>query len=879
MALARTNLADIGNLSLYGSYSTACFGNLEDPLIKEELINNLTFQTTLDLQLDKFLPEEWGLHIPLYLDYNKQIGSPEYNPNNPDVLLYDDIKTYQTREERDSVRLATQHRKSATNLTLSNIRKDRMGKSALKPHFYDIENFSLSYAYSRERNSDDEIEHYNKDQHRGGLTYSFSMQPKPVQPFDKVKLFKSKYLKIFKDFNFYYQPKSLSFSTEIYRDFEETLLRNKGTALVIIKPTYFKQFTWQRNYGLQYDLSRTFHFQYSANANARIDEPIGKVETRSASDSIWHSITSGGSIQNFQQSITASYDLPVNKLPFLEFLRMPLNYRTNYTYQGTTEALASMGAVLQSSTTMQASAQGNLQTLYNKIPLLKKAYATNVNKPNPKGKAQTNKKKTPMSVADSVAMADSLRHEKIMEMLRNIGYFGLRLVSGVKNFNVQFTQTNGSRLPGYMGEPRFVGLDPRTYWTPGVGYILGYNQDVVDELLNYDLLSRDTLFNSPHEMTSNRTFSLQSTVEPLRDCKIDITCTQNYSSREEYYYKYLSEWDRVEGPLSYMMTGSYTTTTWSMATAFNDPDETFASFLSNRRTVADRLADANPDSYNDQLVLDTVINEYFPAGYSANSQTVLLTSFLSTYLGKDPGSYSFSPFLKFPLPNWNLNYTGLSKIQMLKKWFTSITLSHRYASTYSVGNFYTDAALSAIDNYDYGSETILNPTGDYIPPLSMEGVLINEQFNPLIRVAVNMVNSFQFNFSIQKNRNLALSFSNNQLTETTRDGITLGMGYRIKDIAFRVKVADKSYDIKNDIVLHLNLTYNSNKTTIRKINQNLSQISSGSKVWMVELSGEYALTTTLTVRAFFQTNINTPFISNAYPNSTTKGGLTLRFSF
>ncbi|MBQ3982914.1 MAG: cell surface protein SprA, partial [Bacteroidales bacterium] len=670
MALARTNLADIGNLSLYGSYSTACFGNLEDPLIKEELINNLTFQTTLDLQLDKFLPEEWGLHIPLYLDYNKQIGSPEYNPNNPDVLLYDDIKTYQTREERDSVRLATQHRKSATNLTLSNIRKDRMGKSALKPHFYDIENFSLSYAYSRERNSDDEIEHYNKDQHRGGLTYSFSMQPKPVQPFDKVKLFKSKYLKIFKDFNFYYQPKNLSFSTEIYRDFEETLLRNKGTALVIIKPTYFKQFTWQRNYGLQYDLSRTFHFQYSANANARIDEPIGKVETRSASDSIWHSITSGGSIQNFQQSITASYDLPVNKLPFLEFLRMPLNYRTNYTYQGTTEALASMGAVLQSSTTMQASAQGNLQTLYNKIPLLKKAYATNVNKPNTKGKAQTNKKKTPMSVADSVAMADSLRHEKIMEMLRNIGYFGLRLVSGVKNFNVQFTQTNGSRLPGYMGEPRFVGLDPRTYWTPGVGYILGYNQDVVDELLNYDLLSRDSLFNSPHEMTSNRTFSLQSTVEPLRDCKIDITCTQNYSSREEYYYKYLSEWDRVEGPLSYMMTGSYTTTTWSMATAFNDPDETFASFLSNRRTVADRLADANPDPYNDQMVLDTVINEYFPAGYSANSQTVLLTSFLSTYLGKDPGSYSFSPFLKFPLPNWNLNYTGLSKIQMLKKWFT-----------------------------------------------------------------------------------------------------------------------------------------------------------------------------------------------------------------
>jgi cell surface protein SprA len=36
MALARTNLADVGNLSVYGSYTTSNFGNLEDPLIKEE---------------------------------------------------------------------------------------------------------------------------------------------------------------------------------------------------------------------------------------------------------------------------------------------------------------------------------------------------------------------------------------------------------------------------------------------------------------------------------------------------------------------------------------------------------------------------------------------------------------------------------------------------------------------------------------------------------------------------------------------------------------------------------------------------------------------------------------------------------------------------
>ena len=881
MVLARTNLADVGNLSLYGSYTTANFGNLEDPLVKEELVNTFNFQTTLDMELGKFLPETWGMHIPLYLDYSREIGSPEYNPMNPDVLLYDDLQTYKTKQERDSVRDMTQLHKSATNLTLSNVRKDRVGKGALKQHFYDVENFNFSYAYSRERSSDDETEHYNKDQHRGGFTYNYALQPKQVKPFEKSKLFKGKNWKIINDFNFYYQPRNLSFSTEVYRDFEETLLRNKSAARVIIKPTFFKQFTWQRNYGLQYDLSKSFHIQYSANANARIDEPIGRIETSSATDSIWRSIAEGGTMQQFQQSINATYDLPVNKLPYMDFLRVPLSYRTNFTYQGTTDALKSMGSVLQNSTVMSASATATLTTLYNKIPLLKKANTPPSNKNNNGRQQQKGKVKQPkpMSAQDSIAMADSLKHAKFMNALKEVGYFGLRLATGVKSLNVQYNQTTGSRLPGYMGETVLVGLDPRNYWMPGPGYILGYNQDVVNDLLRYDLLSTDTLFNTPHEMTVNRTLSMQANLEPIRDLKIDLTATQNYSSREEYYYKYLSEWEHVDGPLSYIMTGAYTTTAWSFLTAFADRDAIYGRFLSNRSVVAERLAAANPDPYTSQMVLDTMIGVYYPAGYSANSQTVLLTSFLATYLGDDPSTRSFSPFMRLPLPNWNINYNGLNKVKFLKKWFTNISISHRYSSTYSVANFYTDAALSALDGYDYGSETIVNSSGDYIPPVSTGGVQISEQFNPLIRVSVNMVNSFQFNFSLQKNRTLALSFSNNQLTETTRDGVTVGAGYRIKDVEMSFKVGEKPIDIKSDIVLQFNLTYNSNMTNIRKINQNISQISSGSEVWMVELSAEYALTTALTLRAFFQTNINTPYISNAYPNSTTKGGLTIRFSF
>ena len=133
-------------------------------------------QATLDFEIGRMLPEKWGMHIPLYVDWAKEIGSPQYNPLDPDVYLKRDLATYQTAAERDSVKRMTQQRKQTTNITLTNVRKERTGKAALKPHFYDFENFSFSYAYSGERSSDEDIEHYNKDQHRGGFSYNYSVQ-------------------------------------------------------------------------------------------------------------------------------------------------------------------------------------------------------------------------------------------------------------------------------------------------------------------------------------------------------------------------------------------------------------------------------------------------------------------------------------------------------------------------------------------------------------------------------------------------------------------------------------------------------------------------------------------------------------------------------
>ena len=886
-ALARTNLADIGDFSIYGAYTTAGFGSLSQGYADLDKVNRSDIEMALNLELGKFLPEKWGLKIPMHFDYSNQIGSPEYNPLDPDVLLYDDLDTYSTKEQRDSVKAMTQEKLTRTNLNFMNVRREKVGKpdasGKVQKRFYDIDNFNFSYAYSSEKSQDIDIEYYNKTQHRGGFGYNYSLTPKPWKPFDKIKTFQHKNWKLVKDFNLYYQLKSVMFRTEMFRNYEESKIRNKSVGDIIINPTFYKQFTWDRIYNIQYDLSKSIRFTYDATANARVDEPIGKIDTRTARDSIWESIGGLGTMQNFRQSINASWDVPINKLPYLDFLRIPLSYRTQYSYMGTTAALARMGSVIENSTTFTARGDAMLDNFYKKFSWIKKAYQQQPS--NSQFERGSKNRKNAFDISNSARVENKTSEVDSTEtafkkIMREIGYFSVRFITGVKSISVQYTNTAGTLIPGFMPEATIFGLDNNNQWAPGLGFVLGGQGSIIDFLLDNNYLSTDTLMNTAHEQKSNSILAMQASLEPIRDLKIELTFAQNTSTNSSAYYKYNSNLGYVDGPITPMANGSYTSTVWLFSTAFMESDDLFATFIENRNLIAHRYAEANPDPMTDNLVYDTMANAFFPYGYNSSSQQVLLSAFLATYMGKDAKSIQLSPFFKFPLPNWSINYNGLSKIKWLQKWFTNVAMSHRYASTYTVGNFYTDPRIANVAAYDYGVETILNDiSGNFIPKESIEQVQLTEQFSPLIKIDMQMVNNIQANFEIRKNRTLSMSFANNQLTETVRDAIVVGLGYRFKDVAFSLKTSDKTINLKSDVIVRADITRNINKTVLRQVDQNVSQISAGSEVWTIGISGEYALTTNLTLRAFFESTINTPYISNSYPNSTTKGGITARFSF
>jgi cell surface protein SprA len=313
-ARVRATLADLGDLVFAGTTSTPGFASIEKKINERQKEYITSFDVATNIEAGKFLPKNWNVKIPIHYDYSQSISTPEYNPLNPDTKLQSDLDTYKTTAQRDSLKKLTQDYTQRKNINLMNVRKERGSES--KPHIYDIENFDFTYAYSEVNTRNVNIEYDNRRNYKGGLGYNFSANPKNFRPLSSIR-FISKYksLALLRDFNFYLYPKVFSFRSEMNRQFNEAKLRNNSVGLVIIEPTYMKTFDWSRVYNLRWDITQAIKIDYQATTMARVDEPQGLIDTKTKRDSIIQNIMDAGRINNFSQTASVNYQIPINKIP------------------------------------------------------------------------------------------------------------------------------------------------------------------------------------------------------------------------------------------------------------------------------------------------------------------------------------------------------------------------------------------------------------------------------------------------------------------------------------------------------------------------------------------------------------------------------------
>ena len=883
----QAQLADFGQVTVSGMHSSAGFASLNSKISDVNMESISQFDVSTDLELGKFFPEKAGIRVPMHFDYSETHITPEYNPLDPDILLQDDLDSYVAKDKQDSVKRLVVDYTQRKNINFMNMRKDRVGSSK-KPRIYDIENFNFTYAYSEVYARNVDIEYDLLQEYRGGLGYNFALSPKNVRPLEKIGFIsKTKALQIIKDFNFYFLPKSFSFTTEMNRGYGEMKLRDKSVGEIKIRPTFNKSWKWDRKYDLKFDLAKSLTLQFNALANTFINEAPGSKNKNSewyddeARDSIdvKSQIFSFGIMDRYVQNFTLNYTIPIDKLPFLEWVTASFTYQSGYSWTASPLSIQDrFGNQIENSRTVQLNGNLAFDKLYNKSKYLKQLLRPKNQRqrggPAPRRGGRQNDQQ-----AQDGAEADTTDKPGV-NYFKVIGEGVLKILLSVKKATFTYSQSSGTALPGFIPQPDILG----SRWSdgaPGLGFTFGSQKDIRQEAADKGWITQDSTLNQPYLQKYQDAFVFRTNLEPFPDFKIEVNADRNYSENHQEYFRYSDSLASFQS-FSPIDAGSFSISYITWATAFEKDSKdnisaTFEKMKDMRPEIAEQLARENPN-WNGQYVYDSITGDYYPEGYGPTSPMVLRPAFLAAYSGKSAEKANKGYFPAFPLPNWRVTYSGLSKIEFISRFLKKLTISHSYRSTYSINSFRTNVNYVEANGYPVQTQQF---SSNYIPQYDMGQITITEQFAPLFGIDMTWHNSLSTKVEYKKARNLNLSFANNQVTEVKSNELVVGLGYRIKSLGFSVRAmggGGRKTRMESDVNIKIDFSIRSNKTILRRIDEDINQVSAGQKIISINASIDYMLNQNLNIRFFFDKIINNPFVSNQYRNSTTNGGISLRFS-
>jgi len=887
-------IADLGTVSATGSYTTVGFGGLQQRIAQRERSNTAQFDVISNIAADKFLPARLGIRIPVSVQYGSTTQEPRYDPLDPDTPLEQSLEKFDNREERNAYRKEVVSQVTTKSINLLNVRKEKTNPEA-KVRPYDIENLSFSYAYTERLRTDIVTDRDLTKSYTGGVAYTYNTTPKNYMPLAKVKLLQSPYLKLLQELNITPLPSRIAFRADLDRRYNEIFLQrrlgiNDLPTTSGIDPTFQKYFYFNRIYDVKWDLTKSLTFDYTATNRAVVDEPEGRIDRenedpliRERSDEIWKNLKRLGRTTNFDQLAAITYRLPLDKFPLTDWLSADARYAAGYTWTSGSTALISdtlqLGNTIQNNTEVSVNGKVDLIRLYNKVKFLQA-----INNPPtqvPVGASGKN------PVANNAsAPTDSTGRKPELKALKAV----LRSLMTARSLNFTYSQNEGTLLPGYLPRTKFFGLD-EGFSAPGPGFILGqqYELESLFRLAESKGWYTDSshLLNTPLSHLKTQNFTVRTTLEPFRNFNIQLDAKQDRSEIDEAFYRLTT--DDFGRPLpggtvqrqNPVSTGSFSSSTIAIRTLFENKNEAFRSdafetFIRNRNVILNQLEGADRGTGN----------------FTRNSQDVLMPAFFYAYQGKDIGGYEAKPsrpFGVFPLPNWRIEYNGLTNLGIVQRYFSSINLSHVYNASYNISNFTTEQQYLAEPGQNE-LPTQVNERGEYIPYYVIGQVVISERMAPLLGVNFRTKNNISGRMEYRTERNLALNLSNNgQVVQNGIRDYVVGIGYTTSNFRIPFKIRGEYKTLKNELNARLDLTLRDNETIQHsivtetdeagnEIESSRNVVTNGTLQMQLKPTIDYTLNQRLNIQFYFTRVISDPKIESAFRNTVSEGGIQLRYS-
>lgn len=332
-------LSDLGTVNVGGRIETAGFGALDQSLNERRMEDFKQYNVATSIELGKLFPEKAQVSIPFYYAYSKETYDPKYNPLDQDVKLKDAIDKAETKAEKDSIRDYSQDRTVIKSVSFNNVRVNIKSKN---PMPYDPANFTLGYSYSINDKKNPETEYETTKDYRANFAYSYVPYVKPIKPFDKLLKKNNGYTRYAKQLAFNVAP-SINFQTAMMRNYYEIKLRDlTGAATGVpndIPVTFSQNFYWDRAFSLNWAFTNNLNITFSSGTNARIEEPYVQVNKELNpdgyqlwKDSVKKSIADLGTPMKYDQQFMATWQLPLQLIPVLDWTNASLSYNATYNW-------------------------------------------------------------------------------------------------------------------------------------------------------------------------------------------------------------------------------------------------------------------------------------------------------------------------------------------------------------------------------------------------------------------------------------------------------------------------------------------------------------------------------------------------------------------
>ena len=949
MANAALSISDIAQLNVAGRLETAGYGSIESNVLDRNMDDAYQLSVSAALEAGRLFPEKAKLQIPLYVSYTNETLSPDYDPLDTDVKLSETLENYETKEERDSINQLSNTVQESTSFSVTNMKLDIHSKK--RNMFYDPANFSVSASYNKQNQHTPEVEKDIVTDQKGSFNYSYNFNPQPWEPFKNVKgVDKVKFLK---EMNFFYLPQSWAFNTTMHRTYTHLKMRDfnlEATGTQDMDLTFSKDFTWDRNFDFKYDLTKNMKFTFQTAMNSTVDEGYYTPEIirdyaftndyyEAWKDTIQRSLATWGTPYTYQQLFSASWNIPFNRIPYLEAITANASYNATYNWNRTVQSsqnTVNLGNVVSSTRAWQADGGINFETLYGKSkywkqmtqrfsqrsrrrPFRSKTYTetitlvageakevnhrlgsetVKVTAVTESGKAvrvkvdpiSTTKvsviaKENAENVTLTIITQDPNKRSAAETAMDMAAYFGTM----IRKVQATYRNTTSITVPGFAPQAGFMGQTKyNDLYAPGFDFAFGFFQDdFVDKAKENGWLSGDTTVVQPASRTMTYDFDVKVSLEPFPGFKVQLNGKRYAAQSSSIIYSY--------DQLQENMTGSFNITQVALATAFHkvgSADENFASatfmqFLENRNLMASRVQAQYEGLYYPTTgfipaALQGKQYDRKNGAINSNSADVLVPAFLAAYTGRDANQLSLNPFLGLlsVLPNWSLTFDGLGRLPWMRDHFKSVNITHAYTCKYAISSYSsysTWVPATTLDNKQIGFIRDIE-TENPIPSSAYDisSVNLSETFSPLIGLNMTMKNSLSAKVEYRKQRNISLNVNSVQITEGHTNEFVIGAGYTIKDLSFIAKSREGQKKVSNDLKINVDVSYKDIKTLLRKVEEGITQASSGNKVFGVKISADYVLSQKINLQLFYDHQGTTPLISSSYPVKADNVGINIK---